>query len=111
MFCKKCGAQIEDDARFCPKCGENVNPEDRRPAAPTDPNVSPKSRLVAILLCYVAGCFGVHRFYVGRVGSGVAMIFTIGGLGIWALVDLIMIACGEFKDCDGLKIKTWVDQN
>ena len=110
MFCKKCGAQIEDDARFCPKCGENVNPEDRRPAAPIDSNVSPKSRLAAVLLCYVAGCLGIHRFYVGRAGSGVAMIFTIGGLGIWALVDLIMIACGEFKDADGKLIKTWVTE-
>lgn len=37
------------------------------------------------------------------------MILTLGGLGLWALVDAIVILCGEFKDSDGQKIKTWID--
>jgi len=105
MYCKQCGAQIDDNASFCPKCGANVGPQTTTTGNP----VSPKSRLVATLLCWFFGIIGVHRFYVGRIGSGIAMIFTIGGLGIWALIDLIVILCGEFKDDSGLKIQRWLD--
>ena len=64
-------------------------------------DISPKSRLVAFLLCFFLGFIGVHRFYVGKTGSGVAQIVTCGGLGIWALIDLIMIAVGSFTDANG----------
>jgi TM2 domain-containing membrane protein YozV len=63
--------------------------------------VSEKKRLVAFLLCFFLGGIGVHRFYVGKVGSGIAQIVTFGGFGIWWLVDFIMILCGKFKDKDG----------
>ena len=106
MYCKKCGAQIADDAKFCPSCGASVNGTTR----PDDPSVSRKSRLIALLLCWFLGCFGAHRFYTGRPLSAVFMILTIGGLGIWALVDLIVILCGDFKDSDGKKLLTWLDQ-
>lgn len=69
--------------------------------------VSPKSRLAAALLCWFLGVFGVHRFYVGKVGTGIAMIFTLGGLGIWALVDLIMILVGSFRDKENLILNNW----
>ena len=68
---------------------------------------SEKLRLVALLLCFFLGCLGVHRFYVGRVGSGIAQILTLGGLGIWVLIDLIMILCGAFKDKEGNAITEW----
>jgi TM2 domain-containing membrane protein YozV len=58
-----------------------------------------------ILLCFVLGGFGVHRFYAGKVGTGILMLFTLGGLGIWTLIDFIIIATGNFTDKDGLKIK------
>ena len=56
----------------------------------------------------ILGVIGVHRFYVGRIGSGIAMIF-LGWLtlGIRPLIDLILIACGSFRDGDGLLIKDW----
>jgi len=44
---------------------------------------------------------GVHRFYTGKIGTGILMLLTLGGLGIWVLVDLIMIAVGSFKDKEG----------
>ncbi len=72
------------------------------PGKPSD-----KSRLVALVLCLVIGTFGVHRFYVGKIGTGVLQIFTLGGLGIWALVDLILIALGSFTDKQGKKITLW----
>ena len=66
-----------------------------------------KKRLVAFLLCFFLGGIGVHRFYVGKIGSGVAQILTLGGLGIWALIDCIMILCGVFKDKEGNVITDW----
>jgi TM2 domain-containing membrane protein YozV len=70
-------------------------------------NVSDKKRLVAFLLCWFLGTLGVHRFYVGKTGSGVAQLLTAGGLGIWALIDLIVILCGSFKDSDGKTLSEW----
>lgn len=61
----------------------------------------PKSKTVAALLCFFLGNLGVHRFYVGKTGSGLGMLFTCGGCGIWALVDFIMILVGNFTDKDG----------
>ena len=77
------------------------------PQRTVDPNVSPRSRTVALLLCFFMGTLGIHRFYAGRIVSGILYIFTLGGLGIGVLIDLIRIACGSFKDKDGLPIRTW----
>jgi TM2 domain-containing membrane protein YozV len=69
--------------------------------------------LPAFLLAWFVGPFGIHRFYAGRVGSGVAMLLltlTLVGLivtGIWVLVDLIILACGNFRDGDGVLMKEW----
>jgi len=68
---------------------------------------SEKKRLVALLLCFFLGGLGVHRFYVGKVGSGIAQILTLGGLGIWVLIDFIMILCGTFKDKEGSQLVKW----
>ena len=67
--------------------------------------ISPKSWVTTLLLSIFLGGLGVHRFYVGKVGTGILMILTCGGLGVWALIDLIMIIIGNFKDSDGLPIK------
>lgn len=62
------------------------------------PGVSQKSKVVALLLCIFLGCFGVHRFYVGKIGSGILYLFTCGLLGIGWVVDIILILAGSFKD-------------
>jgi TM2 domain-containing membrane protein YozV len=64
--------------------------------------MSDKSKTVAALLCFFLGGLGVHRFYVGKVGTGILTIVTIAGfLGIWPLIDFIMILTGSFKDKQG----------
>lgn len=68
---------------------------------------SEKKRLAALLLCFSLGGIGVHRFYVDKVGSGIAQILTLGGLGIWVLIDFIMILCGTFKDKEGSPLVEW----
>jgi TM2 domain-containing membrane protein YozV len=68
---------------------------------------SEKKRLIACLLCFFLGFLGIHRFYVGKIGTGILMIVTFGGLGIWALIDLIMILIGKFSDKEGKKLENW----
>jgi len=72
-------------------------------------NMSTKSRLVALLFCILLGVFGVHRFYVGKIGTGILMLLTFGGLGIWALIDLILIAVGSFRDKQGKRVFRWTE--
>ena len=115
MYCQKCGKELPDQASFCPACGHPARPEARTATRPAgmgpgyspDKPVSPFNRLVALLLCFFVGVLGVHRFYVGKIGTGVAMIFTLGGLGIWSLVDFIMIAAGSFRDAEGRYVLDW----
>lgn len=67
--------------------------------------VSPKSKVLAAVLCLLFGFLGIHRFYVGKIGTGLLYFFTGGFLGIGALVDLINILLGGFRDGGGLPIK------
>ena len=66
---------------------------------------SEKGFVATLLLALFLGGLGVHRFFVGKIGTGVLQLVTLGGLGIWALIDIIMIILGSFKDKNGLPIK------
>lgn len=72
-----------------------------------DLEVSPKSRLATSLLCWFLGVFGVHRFYLGKIGTGILMILTFGGFGIWVIIDFVMAVAGVMKDKQGRVIKNW----
>ena len=63
--------------------------------------MSDKRMVPACLLCFFLGPLGAHRFYVGKSGTAILMILTLGGLGIWVLIDFIMILTGSFKDGEG----------
>ena len=63
--------------------------------------MSEKNWLATLLLCLFLGGLGVHRFYVGKIGTGILWLLTFGCFGIGALVDLIMIICGKFTDGNG----------
>jgi len=98
-YCRGCGRVISKLASACPNCGAPTNniPE----------YVSPKSRLGALVLCYFLGVLGVHRFYVGKVGTGLLQLFTAGGFFIWWFIDLIRIIVGAFKDAQGRTLILW----
>jgi TM2 domain-containing membrane protein YozV len=69
--------------------------------------MSEKRILPAFLLCFFLGCLGAHRFYVGKIGTGILQLVTLGGLGVWALIDFIMIIVGAFTDKGKNKITQW----
>ena len=69
--------------------------------------MSSKNRLVALLLCLFLGGLGIHRFYAGKIGTGIIWLITGGLFGIGALIDLILIICGKFKDKSGALIEKW----
>lgn len=66
---------------------------------------SDKNWLVTLLLCLFVGGIGIHRFYVGKIGTGILQLITLGGCGIWTLIDLIIIVTGNFTDSNGNPIK------
>lgn len=92
-YCQQCGEITSPDADMCTKCGVKLS----KGIVPTDG----KDWLTTLLLCIFLGGLGVHRFYVGKIGTGFLMMFTFGGLGIWTLIDLIMVATSSFKDKKG----------
>jgi len=101
-YCQECGGVINIKAEICPKCGV------RQPftSSPSFEIPSKENKwLICLLLCWFLGVFGIHRFYTGHTGIGVVQLLTLGGCGIWALIDFIIIVTGNFKDAQGNPIK------
>jgi TM2 domain-containing membrane protein YozV len=67
----------------------------------------PKSWPVTLLLEIFLGIFGAHRFYVGKIETGILMLITLGGCGIWWLIDLFWLLYGSFKDKNDYELKLW----
>ena len=99
MFCSKCGNEIDDEAVICPKCGCAV-----KGASPK----GEKSWVAAYLLCWFLGCLGAHRFYTGYTGIGIAQLFTLGGCGIWSMVDFICLSFNKYKTADDKELDDYI---
>ncbi|MBF13212.1 MAG: hypothetical protein CMF46_02480 [Legionellales bacterium] len=70
-------------------------------------DISNKTRLTAAALCWFLGWLGAHRFYVNRKVTGVLMALTLGGLGIWIVIDFILIVTGNFRDNNNKLVHEW----
>lgn len=115
MYCKNCGKELENNAAFCPCCGVSTGATPQQPQYQqpiiniinTNTNVNRctnyihKKKWTAFWLCLLLGEFGIHRFYVGKAGTGIIWLFTCGLFGIGWLVDLFVILFGGFRDKAG----------
>lgn len=130
MQCKSCGAEVGLEYRLCPYCHSEIEyPNNSQKNNSTQPVIvvqnvldnpnnnnkkndqyirivqcSPKSKAVALILSIFFGIFGLHRFYVGKAGSGILYLFTGGLFCLGWIYDIIKIASGTFTDSNGLPI-------
>ncbi len=131
MECKNCGAEVGIEYRLCPYCRteiEHTNNTQANNSQPVivvqnvlnnqnaDPNAfnnsfdplaalsSPKSKTVALMLSIFLGYLGIHRFYVGKVGSAILYFLTAGLFCFGWIYDIIKIASGTFSDGRGLTL-------
>lgn len=113
-FCPKCGSEVQDNATFCSHCGAQVGGETGATYETSNKSVKPqvgstRSRGLALILACIGaiGFAGIHRFYVGKIGTGILWLLTGGCCGIGTIIDVIMIATGDFTDIDGEKLVNW----
>ncbi len=110
MFCRSCGKELGTEAKFCPFCGSAQHDSENSVSEARSSNESDKSRLAACLLAFFVGGLGIHRFYAGKIGSGICQILLTCCFGIgciWAFIDFILIVCGSFTDSEGKIISNW----
>ena len=107
-YCINCGEIIDARAEVCPKCGVR-QPTEYTETKTFHTEAMPRRGLnerwlITLLLCIlpcIVGINGIHRFYTGKIGTGVLMLLTLGGCGIWTLIDIIMIVTGKLGPKDG----------
>ena len=89
--------------------GSSLTPYDYEdaPAPARGPEVSERSRAVALILQILGGPLGLHRFYVGRWQTGILFAVTFGGIGLWWMYDLVLMLAGEFRDADDRLLRNW----
>ena len=114
MYCKADVGNVLREARDETAAAKNTNPNIIINNANNNSNTNTvgaggnypyKSKLVAALLCFFFGILGVHRFYVGKVGTGLIWLFTGGLCGVGALIDFIVILIGGFRDKAKMPLK------
>jgi TM2 domain-containing membrane protein YozV len=121
MYCRNCGQLVPDQTQFCSKCGQRPLQGLLRCqacGAETAPNAaicakcgvgligtSDKDWTTALLLSIFTGFLGIDRFYLGYTGLGILKMVTLGGCGIWKLVDIILIAMNKLPDAQGRPLR------
>ena len=96
-------ARLNSDDRRAYSGAQAVGPTGKSREA----NTSKQSRAIALIFVLLLGIAGGHRFYVGRTATAFAMLFTIGGLGIWWLIDIVIVASGQLQDSEGKRVSEW----
>lgn len=100
FICEACELTI-DGKKVCKSCLESGRVNLRRNYYSGISRPEEKSWVVTLLLSVFLGTIGAHRFYVGKIGTGILQLLTAGGCGIWALIDIILILCKKFTDDKG----------
>lgn len=105
--CPICNSPVKPGKLACSNCGTRVDVFERPSGAVRTAAGTRHNQWIAIVLALLGllGVAGLHRLYVGRTLSGIAMLLTIGGLGIWTLVDLHNLWEGDFVDAQGLALR------
>lgn len=104
-YCRDCGRPIHVNAEICPNCGVRQMPPPTDSTGHIMHHTDDRRWLITLLLCFFGGTIGLHNFYNRKIGYGVLQILTLGGLGIWVLIDLIMIVTNNFRDKEGNYIR------
>lgn len=103
-YCPNCGKPVTGETNFCPECGAPLKIANY-PNQPSSNRTNEDRWLIALILCILVGSLGVHRFYTGNIVTGVLMLITLGGCGVWTIIDLIMIAANTYRDGNGNTLK------
>ncbi len=106
MNCSQCGAEIVSSEQKCSQCNSIALSEESY-SPDYDPNESDRDHLVTLLISFFGGGFGIDRFYLGYTVLGMLKFFSIGGLGIWWLIDLGLIAFNRLPDSDGKPLRNY----
>ena len=106
LICPNCGNPLFGGDSYCYRCGKPTFPTDTRCINCGAYLVKPSAKWeTTLLLAVFFGWFGVHRFYTRHYITGLLQLLTIGGLGIWTIIDIIRLLTGDFKDANGIPIR------